>query len=62
MPAALLGLAALVLGLALVLADQRVARSVLRRADRPEAGAATARMLGLILFVAGGVAFLAWAP
>jgi uncharacterized membrane protein len=60
--APLLALAAVALGLALVLADQHVARSVLRRTADPESGAATARVLGLILFVAGGVAFLAWAP
>lgn len=44
-------------GLVLVLADDRIGR----RAPRgPEAGAAVARMLGLILLVGGGLAFLAW--
>lgn len=60
--AAILALAALALGLACIVADHRVARAVLRRAEDPQAGAATVRMLGLVLFVAGGVAFLAWTP
>jgi hypothetical protein len=50
-------LVAIAAGLALVLADDRIGR----RAPRgPEAGAAMARMLGLILLVGGGLAFLAW--
>lgn len=62
MAAAFIALAALLLGLACIVADDRVARSVLRRGADPESGAATARILGVILFVAGGVAFLAWTP
>lgn len=56
---AILGIVALFLGLALIMADQHLSRAVWRRAEDPEAGATTLRVLGLILFVAGGVAFLA---
>lgn len=56
---AILGLVSLFLGLAFIMADERLSRAVWRRAEDPEAGAATLRTLGLILFVAGGVAFLA---
>lgn len=59
---AILAIAAIALGLACILADQHVSRVVLRKAEEPDAGAATARMLGLILFVAGGLAFLTWTP
>lgn len=58
---AVLGLAALALGLVCILADHHVGRAV-RRTAEPEAGAATARILGLILLVGGGLAFLAWMP
>jgi hypothetical protein len=61
MPGAL-GLVAIGLGLACILADQHISRAVWRRAEEPEAGAASTRMLGLILFVAGGLAFLTWMP
>ena len=59
---ALLGLAILLVGLVLILADQHVSRAVWRRAEEPDAGATSVRMLGAILFVAGGVAFLSWTP
>jgi hypothetical protein len=50
-------LIAITTGLVLVMADDRIGR----RAPRgPEAGAAMARMLGFILLVGGGLAFLAW--
>jgi hypothetical protein len=62
MTAPLLSLASIVLGLALVLADHRVSRALLRISADPESGATTARILGLILLVAGGVGLLAWAP
>ena len=58
----ILGLVAIALGLSLILADHQISRAVWRRAEEPEAGAASARMLGLILFVAGGLAFLTWMP
>ena len=58
----ILGLTAIALGLACILADQQISRAVWRRAEEPDAGAASTRMLGLILFVAGGLAFLSWAP
>lgn len=57
-----LGLIAIAAGLACILADQHLSRAVWRTADDPESGAASMRMLGLILFVAGGLAFLTWAP
>lgn len=60
--AALLGLLAVALGLACILADEHISRAVWRQAEDPQAGAASMRVLGLILFVAGGLAFLAWAP
>jgi hypothetical protein len=50
-------LLAITVGLVLVLADDRIGRRAPRGA---EAGAAMARMLGLILLVGGGLAFLAW--
>jgi hypothetical protein len=53
-PIAFLSIAA---GLVMVLADDRIGR----RAPRgPEVGAAMARILGLILLVGGGLAFLSW--
>ena len=55
---ALLGLAAIVLGLVCVLADERIARVV---PDRPDSGAALSRAIGLVLLVGGGLAFLQWA-
>lgn len=57
-----LGLVAIVIGLACILADQQISRAVWRTAEEPDAGAASTRMLGLILFVAGGLAFLTWSP
>ncbi|HEX2206701.1 MAG TPA: hypothetical protein VHG93_03410 [Longimicrobium sp.] len=59
---AVLGLLAIALGLACILADEQISRAVWRTAEDPQAGATSARVLGLILFVAGGVAFLAWTP
>ena len=59
---AVLGLVAIALGIACILADEKISRTVWRTAEDPQAGAASARVLGLILFVAGGLAFLAWAP
>lgn len=58
----ILGLVAIAIGLACILADQQLGRAVWRTADEPDAGAASMRMLGLILFVAGGLAFLTWQP
>jgi hypothetical protein len=46
----------ILLGFAMVLGDERVGRFGPRG---PEAGAAMARSLGLILLVGGGLAFLA---
>lgn len=57
-----LGLFAVVIGLACILADDHISRAVWRMSEDPESGAASMRMLGLILFVAGGLAFLTWAP
>ncbi len=59
---AVLGLVAIALGLACILADEQISRAVWRTAEDPLAGATSVRMLGLILFVAGGLAFLAWNP
>jgi hypothetical protein len=59
---AVLGLVAVALGLACILADDQISRKVWRTAEDPEAGATSARMMGFILFVAGGIAFLAWNP
>lgn len=59
---AVLGLIAVVLGLACIMADEQISRKVWRTAEDPQAGATSARMMGLILFVAGGIAFLAWNP
>ena len=53
----LTSLLAIAAGLVMVLADDRIGRRAPRGA---EAGAARARMLGMILLVGGGVAFLAW--
>lgn len=53
---ALLALLSIAVGLALVLADQSIAR----RARHAESGAAMSRMLGLILLVGGGLMFLSW--
>ena len=56
---ALIAFLSIAAGLVMVLADDRIGR----RAPRgPEAGAAMVRMLGLILLVGGGLAFLSWAP
>lgn len=55
---AIASLAAILLGLALVLGDEHVGRRARRG---PEVGAANARTLGLILLVGGGLAFLNWA-
>ena len=50
-------LLAIAIGLVLVLGDDRIGR----RAPRgPETGAAMARVLGLVLLVGGGLAFLTW--
>lgn len=54
---ALAGISAIFLGIGLVLGDDRVGRYGPRG---PEAGAALARTLGLILLIGGGLAFLAW--
>lgn len=59
---AVLGLAAIILGLASILADEHISRRVWRTAEDPQAGATSVRVMGLILFVAGGLAFLAWKP
>lgn len=56
-----LGIIAVTIGLACILADHPISRAVWRSED-PESGAASMRMLGLILFVAGGLAFLTWTP
>ncbi|HEU0051766.1 MAG TPA: hypothetical protein VFQ39_01270 [Longimicrobium sp.] len=53
-----ISLALIALGLALVLADDRVGRYSPRG---PEVGAAGARVLGLVLLVGGGLLFLGWA-
>jgi uncharacterized protein YjeT (DUF2065 family) len=57
-----LGLVAIAIGLACILADQQISRAVWRMSEDPESGSASTRMLGLILFVAGGLAFLTWMP
>lgn len=59
---AVLGIVAIALGLACILADEHVSRAVWRKAADPEGGATSARVLGLILFVAGGLAVLNWTP
>lgn len=59
---AVLGLVAIALGIACILADEKISRAVWSQAEDPQAGASSARVLGLILFVSGGVAFLAWMP
>ncbi|HEX6373753.1 MAG TPA: hypothetical protein VF006_32800 [Longimicrobium sp.] len=59
---AALGLLAVVMGLACILADETISRKVWRTAEDPQAGATSVRVMGLILFVAGGLAFLAWNP
>lgn len=58
----ILGLVAIAIGLACIVADQHISRAVWRTAEEPDSGAASMRMLGLILFVAGGLAFLTWRP
>ena len=57
-----IGLLALAIGLACTLADHQISHAVWRQTEDPESGAASMRMLGLILFVAGGLALLTWAP
>jgi hypothetical protein len=52
-----ISLLAIAAGLLMVLADDKIGR---RAPHGAEAGAAMARMLGMILLVSGGVAFLAW--
>ena len=59
---AVLGLLALALGLVCIMGDEHISRTVWRQAEDPQAGSASVRVLGLILFVAGGLAFLAWTP
>ena len=54
---ALVGIAAIALGIVLVLADERVGRFGPRG---PEVGAVQVRVLGMILLIAGGLAFLTW--
>ncbi|HEU0302065.1 MAG TPA: hypothetical protein VFR37_21600 [Longimicrobium sp.] len=58
---AVLGLAAIAVGLACILADDRISRAVWRE-DGSVSGATSMRVLGLILFVAGGLAVLSWTP
>ena len=58
----ILAFAAIALGIVCILADEKISRTVWRAAEDPQAGAASARVLGFILFVGGGVAFLAWTP
>jgi threonine/homoserine/homoserine lactone efflux protein len=58
MPLALIAVAAIAAGITLVLADDRVGRISPRG---PETGAVQARVMGLILLVAGGLTFLSWA-
>jgi|GEM_PF-1568139 len=59
---AVLGIAAILFGLACVMADEHISRTVWRKQEDPQAGAASVRILGLILFVAGGLTVLAWNP
>jgi hypothetical protein len=54
---ALVALLSIALGLTLVLADERIGR---RAPTGAEAGATLARMLGLVLLIGGGLAFLSW--
>lgn len=53
----ILGLAAVVLGIVCILADHGIGRLSPRG---PESGATLSRVLGLILIVGGGLAFLGW--
>jgi hypothetical protein len=59
---AVLGIAAITLGLACILADDRISRAVWRDTEGSESGTTSIRVLGFILFVAGGVALLSWNP
>lgn len=59
---AVLGIAAITLGLACILADDRISRAVWRDTQGSESGTTSIRVLGLILFVAGGLALLTWTP
>jgi formate-dependent nitrite reductase membrane component NrfD len=59
---AVLGIVAILLGLACIMADEHISRKVWRAAEDPQAGSASVRAMGLILFVAGGLALLAWNP
>lgn len=55
MQATLAGLAAIVLGLFFVLADEKIGHRAVRG---PETGAARARILGFVLLVGGALIFL----
>lgn len=57
-----LGIAAIAIGLACILADDRISRAVWHDTEGSESGATSIRVLGLILFVAGGLAVLSWTP
>ena len=52
-------LAAIFIGITLVMADEKIAR-VTHATQGPEAGATMARMMGFLLLVGGGLAFLTW--